>query len=106
MKTHDEIATLLGGFVDAAPEEQGTIMQGVLTEFDSAANEARAFTEGVPDGYANWKEAYAGLRKDYVKSFLSSANDPQPGARPPENEPACPSVEEAAKAFVNKMFGR
>ena len=106
MKTHDEIATLLGGFVDAAPEEQGTIMQGVLTEFDTAANEARAFTEGVPDGYANWKEAYAGLRKDYVKSFLSASNDTPKGERPPENEDSCPTVEEAAKAFVNKMFGR
>lgn len=106
MKTHDEIATLLNGFVDANPEEQGSIIKGVLDEFDIAASEARAFTDGVPDGFTNWQEAYAGLRKDYVKSFLSNSSNPKEESKPPENDGTYPTVEEAAKAFVDKMYGR
>ena len=106
MKSHDEIATLLGGFVDAKPDEQGEIIKGVLDEFDTAANEARAFTEDVPEGFANWREAYAGLRKDYVKSFLSNADDKQKPKPSPQDDNSYPSVEDAARAFVNKMYGR
>ena len=40
MKTRDEISAMLGGFVDAKPDEQGTLIAGVLDEFDECRNEA------------------------------------------------------------------
>lgn len=76
MKTRDEISAMLGGFVDAKPDEQGTLIAGVLDEFDECRNEAEQFTSGCPDGASNWHEAYDNLRKDYVKAFLNDDNKP------------------------------
>lgn len=76
MKTRDEISAMLGGFVDAKPDEQGTLIAGVLDEFDECRNEAEQFTNGCPDGASNWHEAYDNLRKDYVKAFLNDDNKP------------------------------
>ena len=43
MKTRDEISAMLGGFVDAKPDEQGTLIAGVLDEFDECRNEAEQY---------------------------------------------------------------
>ena len=75
----------------------------ILDEYDTAISESSAFTSGVPDGANNWREAYDNLRKDYVKSFLGSN---QPKTPPQEPNSTNMSVEEAAKAFVNQMYGR
>lgn len=48
MKTRDEISAMLGGFVDAKPDEQGTLIAGVLDEFDECRNEAEQFTKVAP----------------------------------------------------------
>ena len=104
MKTRDEISAMLGGFVDAKPDEQGTLIAGVLDEFDECRNEAEQFTSGCPDGSANWHEAYDTLRKDYVKAFLSDDNKPNDDYQKPNANTI--TVDEAAQAFVKQMFGR
>ena len=103
MKTREEISAMLNGYVDANPEEQAQLMSGILDEYDIAVSESSAFTSGVPDGANNWREAYDNLRKDYVKSFLGSN---QPKTPPQEYSSTEISVDDAAKAFVNQMFGR
>ena len=103
MKTRDEISAMLGGFVDAKPEEQGTLISSVLNEFDECRNEAAQFTDGCPDGASNWHEAYDNLRKDYVKAFLNDDNKPNNYQKTNDN---VITVDEAAQAFVKKMFGR
>lgn len=103
MKTREEISAMLNGYVDANPEEQAQLMSGILDEYDTAISESSAFTSGVPEGANNWREAYDNLRKDYVKSFLGSN---QPKTPPQEHSSTNMSVEEAAKAFVNQMYGR
>ena len=40
MKTRDEISAMLSGFVDAKPDEQGTLIAGLLDEFDEALDSA------------------------------------------------------------------
>ena len=102
MKTRDEISAMLGGFVDAKPDEQGTLIAGVLDEFDECRNEAEQFTSGCPDGASNWHEAYDNLRKDYVKAFLNDDNKPNDEYQKPNGN----TIDEAAQAFVKKMFGR
>ncbi len=104
MKTRDEISAMLGGFVDAKPEEQGTLISGVLNEFDECRNEAAQFTDGCPNGASNWREAYDNLRKDYVRSFLNDDKPNEPKFQEPDGNTI--TVDEAAKAFVSKMFGR
>lgn len=103
MKTREEISAMLSGFVDAKPDEQGSLISGVLDEFDECRSEANAFTNGCPEGSSNWREAYDNLRKDYVRSFLSSDNK-EPEHQEPESSSL--SVDEAAQAFVKQMFGR
>lgn len=104
MKTRDEISAMLGGFVDAKPDEQGTLIAGVLDEFDECRNEAEQFTIGCPDGASNWHEAYDNLRKDYVKAFLNDDNKPNDDYQKPNGNTI--TIDEAAQAFVKKMFGR
>ena len=103
MKTREEISAMLSGFVDAKPDEQGTLISGVLNEFDECRNEANQFTDGCPEGSANWKEAYDNLRKDYVRSFLNKDDEHEEDYHKPDD---VMSVDDAAKAFVNQMFGR
>ena len=104
MKTRDEISAMLGGFVDAKPDEQGTLIAGVLDEFDECRNEAEQFSNGCPDGASNWHEAYDNLRKDYVKAFLNDDNKPNDEYQKPNDNTI--TIDEAAQAFVKKMFGR
>lgn len=104
MKTRDEISAMLGGFVDAKPDEQGTLIAGVLDEFDECRNEAEQFTSGCPDGASNWHEAYDNLRKDYVKAFLNDDNKPNDEYQKPNGNTI--TIDEAAQAFVKQMFGR
>lgn len=104
MKTRDEISVMLGGFVDAKPDEQGTLIAGVLDEFDECRNEAEQFTNGCPEGSSNWREAYDNLRKDYVRSFLNQDKQEEDKYREPDNKGI--TVDEAAQAFVRQMFGR
>lgn len=104
MKTRDEISVMLGGFVDAKPDEQGTLIAGVLDEFDECRNEAEQFTNGCPEGSSNWREAYDNLRKDYVRSFLNQ--DKQEEDKYQESDNKGITVDEAAQAFVKQMFGR
>lgn len=103
MKTREEISAMLNGYVDAKPEEQAQLMSGILDEYDTAISESSAYTSGVPEGANNWREAYDNLRKDYVKSFLG-ANQPKTPVQEQSSDSI--SVEEAAKAFVNQMYGR
>ena len=78
-------------------------MTGILDEYETAINESSAYTAGVPEGASNWHEAYDNLRKDYVKAFFSSN---QPREQVQESSSKEISVDDAAKAFVNQMFGR
>ena len=103
MKTRDEISAMLGGFVDAKPDEQGTLIAGVLDEFDECRSEAEQFTSGCPDGASNWHEAYDNLRKDYVKAFLDDDKQNDDYQRTDSNTI---TIDEAAQDFVKQMFGR
>lgn len=102
MKSREEISAMLNGYIDASPDEQAQLMTGILDEYETAINESSAYTAGVPEGASNWHEAYDNLRKDYVKAFFSSNQQREP------QEPSSKeiSVDDAAKAFVNQMFGR
>ena len=102
MKSREEISAMLNGYIDASPDEQAQLMTGILDEYETAINESSAYTAGVPDGSSNWHEAYDNLRKDYVKAFFSSNQQREPQ----ESSPKEISVDDAAKAFVNQMFGR
>lgn len=102
MKSREEISAMLNGYIDASPDEQAQLMTGILDEYETAINESSAYTAGVPDGASNWHEAYDNLRKDYVKAFFSSNQQREPH----EPSPKEISVDDAAKAFVNQMFGR
>ena len=102
MKSREEISAMLNGYIDASPDEQAQLMTGILDEYETAINESSAYTAGVPEGANNWHEAYDNLRKDYVKAFFSSN---QPSGQVQES-PKEISVDDAAKAFVNQMFGR
>lgn len=104
MKNRDEISAMLTSFVDAKPEEQGTLISGVLDEFDVCRNEANAYTDGCPEGSSNWREAYDNLRKDYVRSFLN--HDKQEEIKYQEPNSKSITVDAAAEAFVKQMFGR
>lgn len=104
MKTRDEISAMLGGFVDAKPDEQGTLIAGVLDEFDECRNEAEQFTSGCPDGASNWHEAYDNLRKDYVKAFLDDDNKHNDEYQKTDGNTI--TIDEAAQDFVKQMFGR
>ena len=103
MKSREEISAMLNGYIDASPDEQAQLMTGILDEYETAINESSAYTAGVPEGASNWHEAYDNLRKDYVKAFFSSN---QPSVQVHEPSPKEISVDDAAKAFVNQMFGR
>lgn len=102
MKSREEISAMLNGYIDASPDEQAQLMTGILDEYETAINESSAYTAGVPEGANNWHEAYDNLRKDYVKAFFSSNKPREP--QEPSHEDI--SVDDAAKAFVNQMFGR
>lgn len=102
MKSREEISAMLNGYIDASPDEQAQLMTGILDEYETAINESSAYTAGVPEGSSNWHEAYDNLRKDYVKAFFSN----KPCEPPQEPSPKEISVDDAAKAFVNQMFGR
>lgn len=104
MKTRDEISAMLFGFVDAKPDEQVTLISGVLDEFDVCRNEAEQFISGCPDGASNWHEAYDNLRKDYVKAFLDDDNKTNDDYQKSNGNTI--TIDEAAQDFVKQMFGR
>ena len=104
MKTRDEISAMLGGFVDAKHDAQGTLIGGVLDEFDECRHEAEQFTSGCPDGASNWHEAYDNLRKDYVKASLDDDNKQNDDYQKTNGNTI--TIDEAAQDFVKQMFGR
>ena len=79
--TREELQMMLSEMGGSEPERQGEIASSVLGEFDSINSR---FTDGVPEGASDWRNAYENLRKDYVNRFMGLANVPKDIPSPAE----------------------
>ena len=84
--TGEEFREKLAAFIDATPDEQGSIIEALATAYDEAL--------------AN----YENTRKAYVKAFMTKKEEPEK-EEPSEKEEETlqnktPTVEEAVRAYV------
>lgn len=97
--TRDELQAVMAEYVTAEPERQGQIASSVMDEFDSMNS---AMTDGVPEGSANWREAYQNLRRDYVNRFMGRDNVPKDITAP--NEDKATVVDDGSPITIADLF--
>lgn len=58
--------------------DRDAIRSRILEDNQSLITDSARYTEGVPDGYSNWKDAYNGARSAYVKSVMNRTAPSEP----------------------------
>lgn len=72
--TPEELQLMLSEMSTADPTRQGEISSTIYNGFTSLRD---SMTEGVPEGYETWKDAYGGLRREYVNRFMGADKTPR-----------------------------
>lgn len=54
--------------------DRDAIRSRILEDNQTLIADSSKFTDGVPNGYSNWKDAYNGARSAYVKSVMNRTN--------------------------------
>lgn len=80
--TPEELQMMLAEMSTADPTRQGEISNTIYNGFTSLRD---SMTEGVPEGYETWKDAYGGLRRDYVNRFMGIDNTSKDTTSPNKN---------------------
>lgn len=92
----EELSVLLDEYIET--EDRDTIRQRIIADNDTLISEASMYSAGVPTGYNNWKDAYNGLRTNYVKNVLNRGKEPE---REPEIEPEKPEERTTIKSLFS-----